>query len=182
MKLCLVFPGIGYGIDKPLLYYSRKIVREHYETVCLSYFGDPKEAKSKKESLETFYKRAYQECCEQLKNINFDDYDEILVISKSIGTAIGEKYVREHQLKVKSVLFTPLTYTYEGKNSHAIAFHGTDDPWASNEDIKTLSESHNVVLYEVDHANHSLETGELEKDLTNLKDIMMQVYAFIKGL
>ena len=181
MKLCLVFPGIGYGIDKPLLYYSRKIVRNDYETICLSYSGDPKKAKSKKENLESFYKRAYKECSDKLKDVQFSNYDEILVISKSIGTAIGEKYVREHHLKARSVLFTPLNYTYEGENSEAIAFHGTNDPWASNEEIETLSASHHVPLYEIKDANHSLETGNLSVDLTNIKTIVLKVEDFIKG-
>ncbi len=27
-RLAVIFPGIGYHSDKPLLYYSRKLVRE----------------------------------------------------------------------------------------------------------------------------------------------------------
>ena len=34
MKLAVFFPGIGYHCDKPLLYYSRKLVQEYgYEKI-----------------------------------------------------------------------------------------------------------------------------------------------------
>ena len=37
-KIAVVFPGVGYHADKPLLYYSRKIVgRYGYEIVCADY-------------------------------------------------------------------------------------------------------------------------------------------------
>ena len=44
MKLAVFFPGIGYHCDKPLLYYSRKLVQEYgYEKiVTLNYTYDGK--------------------------------------------------------------------------------------------------------------------------------------------
>lgn len=42
MKLAVVFPGIGYHVDKPLLYYSRKIADNYdYETVTVPYGNFP---------------------------------------------------------------------------------------------------------------------------------------------
>ena len=38
MKLAVLFPGIGYHGDKPLLYYSRKAAGENgYQTITVSY-------------------------------------------------------------------------------------------------------------------------------------------------
>ena len=37
-KICVVFPGIGYHSDKPLLYYGKKYMSENgYEIVDLKY-------------------------------------------------------------------------------------------------------------------------------------------------
>ena len=37
-KICVVFPGIGYHTDKPLLYYSKKYMMAHgYEIVDVTY-------------------------------------------------------------------------------------------------------------------------------------------------
>ncbi len=42
MRLVVVFPGIGYHCDKPLLYYGRKVASEcgYDEVVTLSYSYD----------------------------------------------------------------------------------------------------------------------------------------------
>ena len=38
-KLVIIFPGIGYHCDKPLLYYAKKLAKEHgyEEIVSLKY-------------------------------------------------------------------------------------------------------------------------------------------------
>ena len=37
-KLAVVFPGVGYHADKPLLYYSRKLAAQYgYEIICADY-------------------------------------------------------------------------------------------------------------------------------------------------
>lgn len=181
MKLCVLFPGIGYTIDKPLLYYSREIVRNDYEIKAIVYHGDYKKAKSKKENLETFYRNAYQDVCEQCSSIDFTAYEDILFISKSIGTALAEKYAREHQLMVRSVLFTPLAYTFEGESSKAIAFHGTHDPWVDHEELMSLSFRHQVPMICIEGADHSLNTGDLDLDLIHLKQVMDDVKVFIEN-
>lgn len=39
-KICVIFPGIGYSKEKPLLYYSKKIANEHgYEVIVIEYSG-----------------------------------------------------------------------------------------------------------------------------------------------
>ena len=40
MKIAVVFPGIGYHADKPLLYYSKEIAAQcGLEVLCLRYKG-----------------------------------------------------------------------------------------------------------------------------------------------
>ena len=42
MKLAVLFPGIGYHVDKPLLYYGRKLaVQRGYEVVGVPYGNFP---------------------------------------------------------------------------------------------------------------------------------------------
>ena len=41
-KLAVVFPGIGYHVDKPLLFHTRKLLRElGYEVADVNYTGFP---------------------------------------------------------------------------------------------------------------------------------------------
>ena len=53
MKLAVFFPGIGYHCDKPLLYYSRKLVQEYgYEKiVTLNYTYDGKNLRGNEEKI-----------------------------------------------------------------------------------------------------------------------------------
>ena len=45
-RLAIVFPGIGYTAEKPLLHYSRRIAeRFGYETEIVPYSGFPKKVK-----------------------------------------------------------------------------------------------------------------------------------------
>lgn len=180
MKLCVLFPGIGYTTDKPLLYYTKEIVRKDYVIKAIAYKGDPKAAKSDQDRLEAFYRDTYKDVCKQLEDVDMRQYEEILFVSKSIGTALSECYVREHHLKVRSVLFTPLAYTFEGESSEAIAFHGTSDPWVDHKQLVQLAKEHHVPMICLEGADHSLNTGDLDTDLTNLKIVMDQVKDFIE--
>ena len=44
MNIAVFFPGIGYTVDKPLLYYSKKMMQERgYEIVDIGYKGISKD-------------------------------------------------------------------------------------------------------------------------------------------
>ena len=59
MKLAVFFPGIGYHCDKPLLYYSRKLVQEYgYEKiVTLNYTYDGKNLRGGRHLTLCIYRR-----------------------------------------------------------------------------------------------------------------------------
>lgn len=51
-KLVCLFPGIGYACDKPLLYYSRKLLKEMgWEIVPVAYSGFPGKVKGDPEKM-----------------------------------------------------------------------------------------------------------------------------------
>lgn len=111
MKLTVLFPGIGYHTDKPLLYYSKKL-------------------------------------------------------------AAG--YARKYDLNVKHIFFTPFVGTFKvlPESNPCIVFHGKDDPWASDWDIRNACKEVSCSEYAFDKANHSIETEEAETDIQNLAKIM----------
>ncbi len=42
-KAAVLFPGIGYGVERPLLYYSGKMARaQGYDVIPVPYSGFPK--------------------------------------------------------------------------------------------------------------------------------------------
>lgn len=69
--------------------------------------------------------------------------------------------------------------TFSFADGNSIAFHGTSDPWAETEDIAESCKKLNIPLYITDHANHSLETGDVMTDIRNLSHVMEAITKFI---
>ncbi len=179
-KLAILFPGIGYTCDKPLLYYSGKLAAFcGYELKTVPYGNFESGIKGNPKKMEEAFDSALRQAEEILRDIDFADR-ELLFLSKSIGTAVAAAYAKQHSLKVKSVSFTPVEQTFLFAEGEGIMFHGTADPWAK--DSQKIQEGCDRIgqkLYLTKGANHSLETGDVETDIRNLQTVMGQVKAFI---
>ena len=179
-KIAVLFPGIGYTCDRPLLYYAGKLAaRNGYEIVPVPYGNFPSGVKGNHEKMQQAFYSALEQAEEILKDIDWTKYAEILFISKSVGTIVSSAYARKHQLQVKNILLTPVKDTFSFADGNAIAFHGTSDPWAETNDIAESCKKLNIPLYLTENANHSLETGSVMTDIRNLSRIMDIISKFI---
>jgi hypothetical protein len=180
-KLAVIFPGIGYHCDKPLLYYSKKLAREqgYQEIISLKYSYTGENIRGNKEKMQEVFEILYQQAEKQLETIDFLKYEEILFISKSVGTAISSAYVQKYRIKCKQILYTPLEETYKFEHSDAIAFLGTSDPWSDTLNVETLSNVQNVPIYMYKNADHSLETGNIIEDIMTLEDVMKKTKEYL---
>ena len=182
MKLAVLFPGIGYHCDKPLLYYSAKLARAAgFEVIPVPYTGFPAKVRGDEKRLRRSIDLACAQSEEILADAPWDRADEILFIGKSIGTLVAARYAAEHALAVRSVLLTPLVETFPFVHGPAIAFHGTADPWADTPAVQAACKAKNIPLILTPGANHSLETGDLAADLATLTQTMARVDAFLRG-
>ena len=226
-KLMVLFPGIGYTCDKPLLYYSSKMAPTlDYDVLPVPYVGFPKKVKGDRKRMRESFEMAFSQAEEMLQDVRWDAYEDVVFVSKSIGTVVASCYAARHGLKVRSVLFTPLAETFEfvGKQEtdvlenaakceiesgekceagygaahetengkagefgtrvadcpHVISFHGTSDPWAETLAIQTACEARGIPLYLTEGANHSLETGDVLRDIENLGGVMRIVRDFLQ--
>ena len=133
-KLALVFPGIGYTVDKPLLYFSRKIAAENgYEIKLLPYTGFPPKILGDREKMTESYRIALSQSREMLSDVDFTAYDEFLFIGKSIGTAVAAQIAAEIPRPVRLLLYTPLEETFLFPLKDSIVFTGLADPWVGKE-------------------------------------------------
>lgn len=179
-KLAVIFPGIGYTADKPLLYYTSHLARNYgYQLQTVSYHSLPENVKGNPAKMKQSFDIAYEQTEQLLQDIDWSSYGKILFISKSIGTVIASAYATRHNLSVKSVLFTPLAETFDFALPGSIAFHGTTDPWADTDTITALAAQKEMPLFLTQNANHSLETGDVQEDISSLKTIMKRVDDFI---
>lgn len=167
-KLCVLFPGIGYHCDKPLLYYSAMLaVSRGYETIKLKYSGFIEGEDAAAHALKLSE--------EQLETIDFSAYSDIIFIGKSIGTAACLAYREKYHINAKAILLTPLVQTFDSPAQDCTAFHGTADPWAATADIERLCRENSVPLYKYDNANHSLETKQPTKDISVVADVIDKI-------
>ena len=190
-KIAIIVPGIGYTTDRSLLYFAGKVAQSAgYEIMKIRFSGFEKGVKGDPEKMKRAFDHAYNQLMEQLHES--DKKDDVLFISKSIGTAVSLKADIEKEIRAKHILFTPLMETMEllhkllekqgtKRRSDILVFHGLADPWATdNVRIRDIAEQATVKYYEVSNANHSLETGDPIVDLGNQKEIMRSCEQFIR--
>ena len=68
-----------------------------------------------------------------------------------------------------------LELEFSEKESDAAAFHGTADPWAVTEEIEEACSRLEIPLYLTEGANHSLETGDVQKDIEILAETIRRI-------
>lgn len=112
-QLAVLFPGIGYHADRPLLYYSAKLARAHdCEVTSVQYPALPSGLRGNPEQIEAAVQTALSAVKPQLEAVLRTDYDRIFFFSKSIGTAIAARYAVRHGLHPEQVYFTPSKQPY----------------------------------------------------------------------
>lgn len=179
-KIACLFPGIGYTCDKPLLYYSWKLLRGMgWEIIPVPYSGFPSGVKGNAEKMQQCAHMALEQAENLLQAIDWSEYDDILFVGKSVGTVVCAAYAKRHALDCRQVLFTPVEATFQFAGCKAIAFHGTADPWADTETIEKACRHLDIPLYETEDANHSLETGDVDRDIKEMRKVMKTVRDFV---
>lgn len=180
-RLAVLFPGIGYHCDKPLLYYPAKLARaKGYEALPVPYAGFPEKVRGDADRMRVCLDLAQAQAEAMLASVRWEEYGEVLLIGKSIGTVVASRYAREKGLAARSVLLTPLRETFAFVRGEAVAFHGTADPWADTDAVISACRERGIPLYLTEGANHSLETGDVLRDIRTLEETMAHINAFIR--
>lgn len=188
-KLAIFFPGIGYTKDRPLLHYSRKMAKKYgYEEICIEYHNLPFIVEKTEEEMLRAIEKAIPQVEEQLSKIDYSDVEEILLVGKSIGTALATKLCTDrhfNDIPVRMILYTPVEATFRflsadtvsctGAAAHvapAISFIGTSDPWSDLDCIIEEAKKLDIPLFTYADANHSLETPNVCECVEILKHVM----------
>ena len=145
----------------------------------MPYTGFPENVRGDARKMKEAFSIALSQAENILQNVDWDSFTDILFLSKSVGTVVSTVFAKRHHLKVRNILFTPLAETFSLPTGTAIAFHGTDDPWADTKQLQQLSEERKVPLFLTEHADHSLETGDVQTDLQILETVLKQTEHFL---
>lgn len=168
-KLMVLFPGMGYTCDKPLLHYAKAYgFLKGYDILCINY-GKMTFDKSK---VLSSIAPAYEIAKEALNMINITNYEKIIFISKSLGTVVAGQLSKEYAMDIQNIFLTPLKETIPYmENSEDVTISGDHDPMLSCDDLQLIQEQP-ITSFVFPNTNHSLE---VEKDPDQSIDYLHQV-------
>ncbi len=179
-RIACLFPGIGYTCDKPLMYYCGRLLKGlGWEVVQVPYSGFPDRVKGDRDKTQRTIEMALEQAAEMLKGIDWNGYDDILFVGKSLGTIVCAAYAERYGVRCRRVIFTPVeaSFQFSGR-PEAIAFHGTADSWVDTGTVEDCCFRQGIPLYETEGANHSLETGDVDQDIRELRKVMKTIRKF----
>ncbi len=183
-RIAVFFPGRKYSVDCPLMYFSDFVCSKHgYDRVFMHY-AKHREAKDMT-TIPQDIENAKDYVIATLQAREIESYDEVLFVSKSIGTALAG-YAREalNIKNVRNIYLTPLPeslkYIEEGSRDRDIVIAGTNDSFLGSETLSASCSKKDIRLYQFEGLGHSLESDDVETTLTTLKEISEIVENFVK--
>ena len=171
-KLVIMFPGVGYTMDFPLMYYASFLYEARgYEQIHMKYnsiFFEPDLTREEK-SL-----RVRDYVGEKAKDIDFSEYDEVVFLSKSFGTAEAGYLAEKLGINPTQIYLTPVPRALPYiKEADTVVIGTADEVYP---ECKTYFDEHGIQPMYIEGADHSLEVkGKPFESLEILRDVMKHI-------
>ncbi len=168
-KLVIMFPGVGYTMDCPLLYYVSFLYEaKGYEQIHMKYNSillNPDLTREEK----TLQARDY--VWEKAKDIDFSAYDEVVFLSKSFGTSEAGYLAEKLGISPVQIYLTPMPRALPYIKERDTVVIGTADEVYP--ECKAYFDEHGIQPMYIEGANHSLEIeGKPFESLEILRNVM----------
>ncbi len=176
-KLMVEFPGRNYSTDKPLLYYAGKVFESKgYEIIRLDYNY---KLKGDKNDIDGLIEESIPFIKKTLDKVDFSKYEDVVFISKSMGTTLAGYFEEYYKIRVRHIYLTPvqsaLKYMKRGK---CIVVAGKNDRFLDSRRLKIYCVEQDVALKQFEDVGHSLES---EDDINISFAILMVIVKLFKG-
>jgi len=177
-NLIVLFPGAGYTVDKPLLYYAGfKYYIKGYESLKINYGDCLIAGRQAEKSFPDIIEDIKEFVLNQVKEIDFSVYDDIVFVSKSMGTIIagwlGETLNNKN---IRHIYLTPVNDTLQyikNRKNISIVIAGTADDFINLKNLKTQCEQEKIKLELIADADHGLNIiGDVNTNIDILKRIV----------
>ena len=168
-KLLVEFPGRNYSCDKPLLYYGGMIFSQRgYDVIRLDYNA---RLTGNRDDITGLIEESRRYVEEQLDGVDFSEYEDIVFLSKSMGTALAGYFESFYKIRVRHIYLTPvadaLKYMSRGK---CLVVSGKDDRYLDATKLKIYCVEREIPLQQFEGVGHSLECAD---DLNKTFAILM---------
>ncbi len=148
-SIVFAFPG-GRGTEIPLLYFGAKHYEDKgYEKVFIAHPSDGGD-----------FEALYENAKEVLKSYDFEEYEDVVFVAKSIGTVVACKVKEELQVDAALVLFTPLKDALpyiKSDNRIVLVATGERDRHLESERLREHCENEKVPYYIEPNIGHRME-------------------------
>lgn len=165
-RIVVTFPG-GRGAEIPLLYYGAKYYEDMgYEKLFVSHSVLDNPA----------FDNVYENALKILKNIDWNDYEKIVFIAKSLGTVVACKIKELLQIPASLILFTPLKETLEfihKENNVLLVAIGDEDMWLSSDVLNKHCEENGIKCHVEHGVGHRMEVkNSLQRNLEIVHNVL----------
>lgn len=175
--IVVVFPGIAYTCkEKLLVECTQKYLHLGYDIVNLEFSSiQYKEIDTLQEAIE----RTKPLVLEQVKGIDFEDYKDVIFISKSLGTACASWLETYLNIKPRQFYLTPLPETIENIKSTSNVMGmviGTEDKYLDYKVMESFCVERKIPYLVIDHVGHSLKDKD---DEARTEEVTRRIVRFL---
>ena len=191
-KLAMVFPGLGYTCQMPLLYYSTLLLVDlGFDVLWVeTNYGTNKEYLALNEEMKSEW--IEKDTIAAWKSVMIKrNYKRVVLLGKSIGTVSLAVLLQERSLPkdTRNVLLTPLLNDKEvvaslqqNPTKRSLFVIGTADAYYDPVALKQVRENSKNKVLVVKGADHSLEIGEnVSASIRVLEKTLGAIGEFVSG-
>ncbi len=189
--ISIVFPGLHYNVDMPLLYYSTGVLLEAGHSVLSVDTRYSHKSEFKTVSSEERTKWLCTDAKAVFDAVNsLEDYHLSVLVAKSLGT-IQTSYLAQKEEKIESckiVWLTPLlkqNWVVEQMTAHkgkSLIVIGSADSHYNDETLGKIVDAGRSELMTVIRGNHSLDVpAGLIESMKQLTDVIINMRDFVRG-
>ena len=186
--LGLIYPGLRYTSDMPLLYYTTRLLTGRGSDV-LQLWADytTSDYQSQSQEQRAAWLRADGQALLRASQKQ-RNYSELVLIGKSIGTLILTELIIHGDMPKNSTLIwlTPLLHlehvveAARQPRGPALFIGGGQDPSYTQEGVAQLKQVPEVTTLTIEGANHSLEIpGDVPRSLRAMEEILRAITNFL---
>jgi len=185
-EVALVFPGLAYNSNMPLLHYTIETILSSGINVLTVDYDYSNNSEFMKQSQRTKSEWLIEDVESALSAITENDKQKVVCLTgKSLGTlALGHLLETYEKLRdAKTIWLTPLIRNPElleqmlAYMKDAVMVIGTKDSQYDRDIVDRLNASTQLSGIIIDGANHSLE---IEGDVTQSLRVLMQIVAILQ--
>ena len=176
--LAVILPGIGYTIDRVTLEYSSELALKLGFDLLKVEYGF--QVARKEFNLEKEFDIIVEETLEIVQNALSENYKNIVIIGKSIGTCV-QNLLNDgiEGYNIENIYISPINKTVEmGIKENSLVITGTKDPLLSKENLEKIKDISGADLVTIKDGNHALN---IEKDPIKSLRSQTEVIEFMEG-